>query len=178
ALARCWCWSNGVAPALASANADDFVDGKHEDLPVADAAGLGRLLDRLHHLHHLFVADDDLELHLGQEVDDIFGAPIELGVAFLSPEPLHLADGEALNADSRQTLLHLVQLEGLDDRLDFFHVVPPVRAARTQGFPLLEGISACKPVIGHAGSTLFHPQCRCTAAAPIGSYDWAAAPIT
>src|SRR5262245_21724123 len=129
---RCWCYSNGVATALASADADDLVDGKHEDLPVTDAAGLGRLLDRLHHLRRLLVADDDLELHLGQEVDDVLCPSVELRVALLPAEPLHLADGQALYAYPRQALLHLVQLEGLDDCLDLFHVVPPVRTGRTR----------------------------------------------
>src|SRR5262249_50339674 len=40
-----WCWLNGVAAALASANTDDLVDGKDKDFPVADAARLGRFLD-------------------------------------------------------------------------------------------------------------------------------------
>src|SRR5579872_4497400 len=36
-----------VAAALAGANSDDLLDRRHEDLAVADASGVGRLLDRL-----------------------------------------------------------------------------------------------------------------------------------
>ena len=36
----------------------------------------------------VLVGDDDLDLHLGQKVDDIFGAAIELGMPLLAAEPL------------------------------------------------------------------------------------------
>ena len=67
------------------------------------------------------VAEHHLDLHLGQEVDDIFGAAIELGVALLAAEALGLGHGDALQADLLQRFLHLVELERLDDRFDLFH---------------------------------------------------------
>ena len=67
------------------------------------------------------VGEHDLDLHLGQEVDDVFGAAIELGVALLAAEALGLGDGDALQADLLQRLLHFVELERLDDRFDLFH---------------------------------------------------------
>ena len=75
-----------------------------------------------------FVAEHDLDLHLGQEIDDIFGAAIELGMALLAAEALGLGHGDALQADLLQRLLHLVELERLDDRFDLLHVEirPPV----------------------------------------------------
>ena len=69
-------------------------------------------------------AHDHLELHLGQEIDDVFGAAIELGVALLAAEALGLGHGDARDADFVQRLLHLVELERLDDRFDLFHVTP------------------------------------------------------
>src|SRR5262249_61481874 len=114
--------STAVAAALAGPDADDLVDREHEDLPVTDPAGLGRFLDGFHHLHHLLLPNDDLELHLRKKIDDVLGPAVQLRVTLLPSEPFHLADGEALDADRRQALLHLVQLEGFDDRLDFFHV--------------------------------------------------------
>ena len=68
---------------------------------------------------------DDLDLHLGQEIHDIFGAPVEFGVAFLAAEALGLGHGDALDADFLQRLFHLVEFERLDDRFDFFHAAPP-----------------------------------------------------
>ena len=64
---------------------------------------------------------DDLDLHLGQEIDDVFGAAIKLGVALLAAEALRFDHGDAFDADLVQCFLHLIQLEGLDDRFDLFH---------------------------------------------------------
>ena len=69
----------------------------------------------------MLVGQHDLDLHLGQEVDDVFGAAIELGVALLAAEALGLGDGDALQPDFLQRLLHLVELERLDDGFDLFH---------------------------------------------------------
>ena len=55
------------------------------------------------------VGDHDLDLHLGQEVHDVFGAAIEFGVALLAAEALGLGDGDALQADFLQRLLHFVE---------------------------------------------------------------------
>ena len=71
------------------------------------------------------LGDDDLELDLGQEVHDVLRAPIQLGVPLLASEALDLAHGQSLNADRAQTLLHLIQLERLDDRFDLFHLNSP-----------------------------------------------------
>ena len=38
------------------------------------------------------VLDHDLDLHLGQEIDHVFGAAVELGMAALSAESLDLRD--------------------------------------------------------------------------------------
>src|SRR5262249_51809843 len=38
-----------------------------------------------------------------------------------STEALHLGDGHALNSDFRESILHLVELERLDDGLHLFH---------------------------------------------------------
>src|SRR5262245_51414287 len=96
---RACCVSDGSASALARADPDDLVDRQDEDLAVPDASGLRSLLDGLDHFRDLLVADDDLELHFGQEVHHVFRAAIQLGVALLSSETLHLSDGEALHAD-------------------------------------------------------------------------------
>src|SRR5712664_1199494 len=115
---------------FARADADDLVHGGHEDLAVPDAPGLGRALDRLQGFWHHLVGQHHLDLHFWQEVDDVLGAPVQLGVPFLTPESLHLGDGETQHADVRQRLLHLVELEGLDDGFDLLHAVW-LRDART-----------------------------------------------
>src|SRR5918999_988057 len=112
---------------LAGADADDFFQIEHEDLAVADLAGVGRALDRLDRLLEQFRLDRGLDLHLGQEIDHVLLAAVELGVAFLPAEALHLGDGDPLHADRRERLAHLVELERLDDCGDQFHAVSPRR---------------------------------------------------
>src|SRR5215208_6356487 len=67
------------------------------------------------------VGDDDLELHLRQEVDDVLGAAVEFGVALLPAEPFRLDYGDALQPHLLERLLHLVELERLDDGFDLLH---------------------------------------------------------
>src|SRR5450755_4303 len=108
--------------ALTGANADGFVDRAHEDLAVTDATGLGALLDRVDHLMHHLIGDDDLELHLGHEVHDISGTAVNFLFATGAPEALDLSHSHALDTDFRQGILDLVQLERLDNRLDLLHL--------------------------------------------------------
>ena len=82
---------------------------------------MGSLLNRLHRTLDERIFHDHLDLHLGQKVDYVLGPPIEFGVAFLPSEALGLGDGDALDPDFMKSFLHLVELEGLDDRLDLFH---------------------------------------------------------
>src|SRR5436190_18736291 len=106
---------------LAGADPDHFVHRGDEDLAVSDAPRLGGPFDRFQSLWHHLVREHDFNLHFRQEVDDVFGAPVELGVSFLTPEPLHFGDREPEDSHVRERLLHLVQLEGLDDGLDLLH---------------------------------------------------------
>ena len=69
----------------------------------------------------------DLDLDLRQEVDDVFGAAVELGVAALTPEAFDLGHGDALHADLGERFAHVVELERLDDRHDHFHSKTPSR---------------------------------------------------
>src|ERR687895_504715 len=109
---------------LAGADADDFLKIEHEDLAVADLAGVRRFLDRLDRLLEQLRLDRRLDLYLGQEVDHVLGAAVELGVALLAAEALDLGDGDSLHADRRERLSHLVELERLDDCGNQFHAPP------------------------------------------------------
>src|SRR6476661_8592686 len=115
---------NRVRAALAGADADRLVDCRDENLAVADAAGMGGRLDRLDGALDHPILHNHLDLYLGQKVDDVLGAAVKLGMSLLPAETLGLGDGDALDADLVQRLLHLVELEGLDDRLDLLHRNP------------------------------------------------------
>src|SRR5512132_1555026 len=96
--AECWnedaaaIRSDGVVTAFAGADPDDFLDVGDEDLPVADPSRPGRLLDELDHLGDQVVGHDDLDLDLGQEIDDVFRPPVQLGVPLLAAESLDLGN--------------------------------------------------------------------------------------
>ena len=107
--------------------------GETKILPVADLVGLCGLDDRLDGAVDLIVVEHDVDLHLGQEIHDIFGAAVELGMAFLPAESLDLDHREPLNANLLQRLLDLIKLERLDDRFDLFHA-PDLLAAVSGDF--------------------------------------------
>src|SRR5216684_3343806 len=113
-----------VGAALAGADTHDFLHRQHENLAVPDAAGACGALDRVNHLRRHLVGHDNFEFDLGQEINHVFGAAIELSVPFLAAESLYLADSEALHTDARQSLFNLVELEGLYNRLNLLHMTP------------------------------------------------------
>src|SRR5262249_41454125 len=113
--------SYGGVTALASTNSDRVLDARYEDFAVADAASMGRASNRIDRLLDHLVLEDELDLHLGEEVDDILGTAIEFGMALLPAEALGLQHGDPLETDLVQGVLHFIELEGLDDRLDLLH---------------------------------------------------------
>src|SRR5262249_1892263 len=96
---------------------------RDEDFPVADAAGLSRATDRLDGFFDHLVTQHNLDLHLGKKIDDVLGAAIEFRMTLLPAKTLGFGHRDALQADLLQSLLHLVEFEWLDDRLDLFHRV-------------------------------------------------------
>src|SRR5437762_422916 len=125
---------------LARADADRRLHRRHEDLAVADVAGLGRGRHDLGHLVHELVGYDDLDLDLREEVHRVLAAPIQLRVALLAAETAHLGDGHADHADAGERLLDVVQLERLDDRLDLLHQVLPIGNVRATDVPRPPGL--------------------------------------
>src|SRR5688572_32539788 len=92
-----------------------------EDLAVADLAGARRLDDGVDGALDLGIGHHHLDLHLGQEIDHVLGAAVQLGMALLAAEALDLGDGQAGDADLGKRLAHFVELERLHDGFDLFH---------------------------------------------------------
>src|SRR3954451_3340255 len=113
--------SDGVQPGFPGPDADGLLDVGDENLAVADAAGLRRAADGVDRLLDQVVGDHDLDFDLGQEVHDIFRAPVKFGVPLLPAKPLGLGHGDALETHFLKRFFHLVELERLDDGFDFFH---------------------------------------------------------
>src|SRR5260221_13684340 len=106
---------DGIMPSIPRADADRLFDIEDENLAVADAPGARGIFDRFDDIVREAILDHHLDLHLGQEVDHIFSAAVELGMALLPAEALDLGDGDSGDADAVQRVLHVVELEGLDD---------------------------------------------------------------
>src|SRR5262249_55744074 len=114
-----------AVPALAGSDPQRFLERRDKHLPVADAAGAGGRGDQRNDSFGHVVGHDDLDLHFWQEIDRVFVTAIHLGVTLLSTEAPDLAHGHADDAGRRERVLHVVELERLDDRLDPFHGVLP-----------------------------------------------------
>src|SRR5579872_965830 len=73
-----WAWLDRVEPGFTGSDPNGLFDVGHEDLAVADSSGLGCAADGFDRRLDQLVGDDDLDLYLGQEVNDVFRAPVEL----------------------------------------------------------------------------------------------------
>ena len=58
---------------------------------------------------------------LGTKSIGVLGAAVHLGVTTLATEALHVGDGEALDTEVLERVLHVVELERLDDADDELH---------------------------------------------------------
>ena len=100
-------------------DADGVVDRRDKDLPVADAIGLGGLLDRL---------DCPIDQGCPRPARSSPWAGNrrhtrrrdKVPYSLLPAKALDLGHGHAFQADLLQRLLHLIELERLDDSFDFF----------------------------------------------------------
>src|SRR5437879_2048837 len=108
--------SDGCFAGLAGADPHDLLDRGDEDLAVADLSRARRFDDRFYRALDQIVGDDHLDLDLGQEINNVLRAAIELGMALLAAEALDFRHRETTDADLRERLTHLVELERLDDR--------------------------------------------------------------
>src|SRR6266404_1105603 len=112
---------DGCFAGLAGADAHHLFHRGHEYFAIADLACAGRFDHSLDRPLDKRVADDHFDLHLGQKIDDVLGAAVELGVPFLASESLHFGDGQPGDSDLGKRFSPLVELERLDDCFDLLH---------------------------------------------------------
>src|SRR6266852_5099303 len=99
-------------------------DGVQSGFPGSDPNGFFDVGDEDH-----VVAEHNLDLHLGEKIDDVFGPAIEFGMPFLPTEALGFGNGDPLQSDLLQRFLHFVEFEGFDHRLDLLHQISFPRPA-------------------------------------------------
>src|SRR6266702_6561914 len=85
---------DGVSSLFAGTDTYHFLDGGHKNLSIADLTAMCGMLNSVHGAVEKRVLDHDLDLHLRQEIDDIFRAPVELGMALLPAVALGLGHGQ------------------------------------------------------------------------------------
>src|ERR1043166_867519 len=100
---------------------DGFVDRGNEDFAIANLSSLCRPDDGRDRGFHAVVRDHHLDLDLGEEIDRVFAATIDLRVTFLTTEALNFAHRHAFNAHVSEGILNLFQFERFYDCFDFLH---------------------------------------------------------
>src|SRR5262249_24965489 len=120
---------DSVVTSFAGADADDGVEVADPDLAVADLAGLTGSDDGLGDLVGVSVVDDDVDTQFGEELDFVFGASVDLGVAPLAAVPAYFSDGHALDPGVTHGFGNVIEFVRLDDGHDCSHGFLRSRAA-------------------------------------------------
>src|SRR3546814_18907133 len=90
------CCLNRVGIGFAGTDADGLFQVDHEDLAVADLAGVGRLGDGLDDAIELIVSDGTVDFYLRQEVDEVFGTATQHGEYLHTTDTLDIVIYDAL----------------------------------------------------------------------------------
>src|SRR5215208_6875290 len=113
--------SDRIQSGFPRSDPDRFLNVGDKNLAVPDPAGLGSTADRVHGFFDHVVGKNNFDLHLGQKIHHVFGATIKLRVSLLASEAFGLDDRDPLQSDLLKSLLHLVELERLDDCFELLH---------------------------------------------------------
>ena len=117
---------NGFATGLTGANSNGLNKFGDENFAVSDlasACGIADGLDDL--LGNIIGSTASSILAFGRKVDNVFRTTVKLGVAALAAKTFNLRYGNSLNADVRDCLAYVIELEWLDYCRDHFHPKSP-----------------------------------------------------
>src|SRR5437763_15639012 len=115
----------GAGVACAGADTHDLLEVDHTNLAVADLARPSRSANGLDHPLSEGIGDRDFDLGFRHELDDVLGAPIDLGVAALPPKASALSNRYARDAQIADGLANLIGLVSSDTLRDQFHAPHP-----------------------------------------------------
>src|SRR5512147_2711219 len=99
---------NCCIASLAGPDPDDIFELRDEDFAVTDLAGLCLFLDGREYLVRNTVGHRHFNLYLRDEGNIILRATVELHMAFLPTESLHLGHGHALDPDCIKRVFYFV----------------------------------------------------------------------
>src|SRR5450830_133493 len=112
---------------LAGTDANDLLNFLNENFAVANLAGACRLDDGVNDRLDHAVVDDNFDLHLGQEIDHIFSAAIQLSVALWTPKPLTSVTVRPVTPTSASDSRTSSNLNGLMTAVTCFMTTPPYK---------------------------------------------------
>src|SRR5579871_2226428 len=113
--------SDRIRSGFPRADANDLLQVEDEDLAVADLAGPRGFFDGFDDGIDQFGLDCDVQPHFRSEIDGVLRAPVQLRMAFLPAEALHLGHREALDSDLGKRVANFFELERLNDGCDQLH---------------------------------------------------------
>src|ERR1700723_1656233 len=113
--------SNGVRSGFTGPHPQRLFQFEYPHFSIPGIAGPGDIANRLHHLLRDRIVYRQLHFGLGQEIDARLSSSIDLRVPTLAAIPMHFGYRDALNADVRNRLPDIVQLERLNDGGDQLH---------------------------------------------------------
>ena len=93
------------------------------------------------------VVHEHLDPELGDEVHLVLRSPVHLGVAPLAAEALRLGERHALDPHGLQGLLHVVELEGLEDRHDQLHCRVSLSSLDEVSYGTVHRVAAMDPAL-------------------------------
>jgi hypothetical protein len=102
---------NCLSVPLVCTNSYDVRQIEDKNLSITDLAGLGRVGDDLDDLVGKRIHHGDFDFYLGDELNGIFGTPINFGVPPLTAKAANVGDGDALHAHIADCLANIIELE-------------------------------------------------------------------
>ena len=67
------------------------------------------------------IGQDQFQFDFRQEIDGVFAAAVDFGVALLATEALDFCDSHAFDANFTERILHFLEFEWFYDGFDFLH---------------------------------------------------------
>src|SRR5699024_2826515 len=122
--------SEGIRPPFPGAHAHRGANVGGPDLPVADPPGAGGGEDQFDDRGLVALQREHLDLDLGDRVDGVLGAAVDLGVAALAAVAGDLGEGQARHPVLAQGVGDVLQDVRLDDDGDQLHRGAPATAGR------------------------------------------------
>ena len=89
----------GVVAGFAGTNADRLLEVTDEYFTVPDLACIGRFTDSLDDLINYSVLDSNFDFCFWQKVDNVLGASIQFGVAFLATKSFYFGERHPADAN-------------------------------------------------------------------------------